>query len=360
MADQEQLGILKQGVDVWNKWREDNFGIEIDLSSAELTESNLAGVNLHNAYLRDAIIIRVNLTRSILLGADLSRAILTGANLARANLVGANFTSADLDGADLRESSLIGADLTETQLDGVNFSNAAFGRTTLVTLNLSQALNLDKAIHRTASALGMNTIHLSRGKIPDVFLRGCGLSNLDIEYSKLALPGLDPDQVIEITNKIYHHYLGDSIQYYSSFISYNSKDQEFAQQLHNDLQENGVRCWFAPEDMKIGDQIRPTIDRQIRSRDKLLVILSENSVQSEWVGDEVEAALEQEKALSKIVLLPIRLDDTALNIRDGWMAKIKRTRHIGDFSNWKNEGNYRKAFGRLLRDLWARDVETGR
>jgi hypothetical protein len=105
--------------------------------------------------------------------------------------------------------------------------------------------------------------------------------------------------------------------------------------------------------MKVGDQIRPTIDRQIRLRDKLLVILSENSVQSEWVGDEVEAALEEEQASDRLVLFPIRLDDAVMDTRDDWAAKIKRRRHIGDFSNWKDEGSYRKAFERLLRDLKA-------
>ncbi len=179
------------------------------------------------------------------------------------------------------------------------------------------------------------------------------LADLEIEYSKLAAPGLDPEEVTDITYRIHQLYLGDGIQYYSCFISYNSKDQDFAQRLHDDLQDNGVRCWFAPEDMKIGDQIRPTIDRQIQLRDKLLVILSENSVQSEWVGDEVEAAIEEEKESDRLVLFPIRLDDAVLNTREDWAAKIKRRRHIGDFSNWKDEGAYRKAFERLLRDLKA-------
>ena len=33
-----------------------------------------------------------------------------------------------------------------------------------------------------------------------------------------------------------------------------------------------------------------------------------------------------------------------------WAAKIKRRKHIGDFSNWRNEGNYRIALERLLMD----------
>jgi hypothetical protein len=82
------------------------------------------------------------------------------------------------------------------------------------------------------------------------------------------------------------------IQFYSCFISYSSKDQEFADRLYADLQNKGVRCWFAPEDLKIGDRIRDRIDESIRLRDKLLLILSESSIASEWVEHEVESALE--------------------------------------------------------------------
>jgi hypothetical protein len=34
-----------------------------------------------------------------------------------------------------------------------------------------------------------------------------------------------------------------------------------------------------------------------------------------------------------------------------WAHDIKRTRHIGDFSRWKDHDAYQKAFDRLLRDL---------
>jgi hypothetical protein len=41
MANEEQLEILKQGVEAWNKWREDNPEIKIDLSGANLSEADL-------------------------------------------------------------------------------------------------------------------------------------------------------------------------------------------------------------------------------------------------------------------------------------------------------------------------------
>ena len=42
-----------------------------------------------------------------------------------------------------------------------------------------------------------------------------------------------------------------------------------------------------------------------------------------------------------------------MNTHDDLATKVKRRRHIGNFSNWKDEGSYRKAFERLLRDLKA-------
>ena len=49
MANQEHLDILKQGVDEWNKWRDENSEIRPDLSGA-----NLAGADLDGAYLGGA------------------------------------------------------------------------------------------------------------------------------------------------------------------------------------------------------------------------------------------------------------------------------------------------------------------
>jgi len=124
-----------------------------------------------------------------------------------------------------------------------------------------------------------------------------------------------------------------------------------------------VRCRFAPEDLKIGDRFRTRIDESIRLYDKLMVILTEHSIGSPWVEEEVEAALEKErKQGGKPVLFPIRLDDAVTTplpppepggeLEDqAWAVSLRRTRHIGDFRNWKDHDAFEKAFERLLRDL---------
>ena len=62
MANEKQLAILKQGVDDWNKWREDNLVVEIDLR-----ETNLSGANLELANLSGADLSGANLTKASLM-----------------------------------------------------------------------------------------------------------------------------------------------------------------------------------------------------------------------------------------------------------------------------------------------------
>ena len=84
-----------------------------------------------------------------------------------------------------------------------------------------------------------------------------------------------------------------------------------------------------------------------------MIVLSEASVQSPWVEREVNAAREREDRENRTVLFPIRIDDTIMDAPQPWAADIRRTRHIGDFSRWKDHDAYTTALDRLIRDLKA-------
>ena len=169
--------------------------------------------------------------------------------------------------------------------------------------------------------------------MPLAFLRGCGLPDRLIDY----LPSL----------------LEEAIQYYSCFISYSSKDEAFAKRLHADLQNTGVRCWFAPHDLPIGAKTWDTIDDAIRVRDKLLLILSENALTSDWVEDEVSKAFAEERRRNQLVLFPVRIDETVMKTREPWAVKLRDQRQIGDFRRWNDHDAYQQAFDKVLRDLKA-------
>ena len=80
-----------------------------------------------------------------------------------------------------------------------------------------------------------------------------------------------------------------------------------------------------------------------------MLILSEHSVQSAWVREEVESCLERETREKRNLLFPVRLDSTIMDAPEAWAASIRRQRHIGDFTAWKNHDAYVKGFERLLR-----------
>jgi hypothetical protein len=265
--------------------------------------------------------------------ADLGGADLTGANFQGSQLSIVDLSHGNLTGADLSRTILIATDFHIGMLHGVNLSNSIIGHTRFTGVGLSKVKGLSTLQHQFPSTIDLNTIYMSKGNIPEVFLRGCGVPEDFIVYMKSLV--------------------GKAIDFYSCFISYSSKDDAFAQRLHADLQQKGVRCWFAPEDLKIGDKFRTRIDESIHIYDKVMVILSQHSIRSPWVEEEVEAALEKERKQNKLVLFPIRLDDAAMETDQAWAASLRRTRHIGDFRAWKDHDPYQKSFERLLRDLKA-------
>jgi hypothetical protein len=204
---------------------------------------------------------------------------------------------------------------------------------------------LETVLHEAPSTIGIDTIYQSKGKIPDSFLRGCGV----------------PGEFIALAKSL----TTSPLEFYSCFISYSTKDQDFADRLYADLQNKGVRCWFAPHDVQGGKKLHEQIDEAIRLHDKLLLILSPHSMESEWVKTEIAKARKREVRDQRRVLFPIRLAPFE-TLRD-WecfdadtgkdSAREIREYFIPDFSNWKNHDSYQEAFQRLISDLKASDLK---
>jgi uncharacterized protein YjbI with pentapeptide repeats len=202
MANQEHLDILKQGVAMWNQWRKEHPDILPELSNANLSNVDLSHADLSNAHLSE-----INFW---------------GANLRGAKLTGASLFVTDFNGANLRNA---------------DFSHAYIGWVTFGDVDLRSVKGLDTINHGEPSTIGIDTIIHSQGKIPEIFLRNAGVPDSLIEALPSLIGSLRP------------------IDFYSCFISYSDKDRAFAERLYADLQSEGVRCWFAPEDMKIGDKM---------------------------------------------------------------------------------------------------------
>lgn len=181
MANPKHLAILKQGVEVWNKWRDANRDVQpdliganlagADLSGANLKDANLFSANLQGADLRWAYLIKANLFESNLREAKLFRADLSMANFVRANLFRANLcrarmfrtnlSRANLCRANLHEASLPRAILFGARLAGANLKGADLSEANLNSVDLSGAI-IDKNtnLQRTKDVVpGVNGIY---------------------------------------------------------------------------------------------------------------------------------------------------------------------------------------------------------
>jgi hypothetical protein len=75
------------------------------------------------------------------------------------------------------------------------------------------------------------------------------------------------------------------------FISYSSEDSKFVDELVQKLQLRSIDVWYAKNEIKVGDSIVEKISDGIDASDWLLIVLSNASVKSRWVRQELNAAV---------------------------------------------------------------------
>ncbi|MCK4726475.1 MAG: pentapeptide repeat-containing protein [Anaerolineales bacterium] len=328
IVSDDHIDIALRGAEAVAKWRKKHPGLALVLRGANLRRADFVRMDLTDADLSEA-----NLE-----WADLRWSDLIGANLSGAYLERADFHKADLSRANFRKTNLSNANFEDANLRGTDFSEALFAHTILLNTDMADTKGLSTCYHRGSSTIDLETLKKS-GDVPPEFLRGCGLSDDAIKEARsYNIEALSAALTIEG-------------EFYSCFISYTSQDEDFASKLYSDLQESGVRCWFAPDDIRIGDKILDSIFEAIQEHEKVVLILSEHSVSSEWVEDEVTKAFGIERKKNKTIIFPIRIDDKVMTSNEPWTQKIRENRHIGDFSNWRKKDAYKNAFERLMRDL---------
>ncbi|MBC8508011.1 MAG: toll/interleukin-1 receptor domain-containing protein [Anaerolineales bacterium] len=312
-----------------------------NISGSRLNGANFSGAKLKSADLSGVTLIRANLSSTNLSNANLSEALLQEANLSQAYLSKANLRKANLIKTNLRGANLREAILTRAELGG----------TSLGDIDLGDARDLENVLHMSPSTIGTDTVQRSKGKIPEGFLKGCGLSDVDIEYTKLANPDLSNDAIMDILYRIHDLRATQAIQFSPLFISYSHADGLFVDQMETHLNGKGIRFWRDVHEMKAG-RVEKQIDRAIRQNPTVLLILSKHSIESDWVEDEVQLARDIEKELKRDVICPIALDDSWMNAR--WPRRLMRQIKeymILDFSMWEDQTMMMNMFNKLVKGL---------
>src|SRR5512135_350025 len=352
MDRNKALRLLKggsEGVAEWNRRRKAGEEIpplrEADLRGANLIRADIRGANLGKADLGRAALVEADLREANLVGAHLVRAYLVRADLRGANLGGADLVLADLDGAALGGANFDGTDLRGASLVGADLDRARCRRTNFADVDLSEIQGLESIRHDGPSTVGIDTLVRSQGKIPEAFLRGCGVPEVLITPLPTLIGAMSP------------------IQFSSYFLSYSTKDEAFARRLHSRLCDEGLRVWLAPEDVPGGKKLHEPSDEAIRVSDKLLLVLSPHSLNSAWVKTAIRQAREIEIQEGQRKLFPLGLVD--FETLRGWegfdadsgpdLGMEIREDFLPDFVRWTEHDAFEEGFARLLRDLKAAD-----
>jgi len=182
MANPEHLKILKQGVEVWNKWREEQKGVEVDLGKAYLRGANLARANLAKANLAKANLGMANLMGVDLTEANLAKAVLNKATLNKATLTGAILGMAILPGANLTETNLSFANLSYANLHDAIFTRASLAKAVLINANLRGA-NFNEANLEGANLCeaNLNNVNLEGATLINCRIHGASVWNVNLK-----------------------------------------------------------------------------------------------------------------------------------------------------------------------------------
>lgn len=92
------------------------------------------------------------------------------------------------------------------------------------------------------------------------------------------------------------------------FISHSSVDKKFVRTLKSDLNENGIKTFVDEDSLELGDSLQERLDVAYDESSHFVIILTDNSVSSDWVKYELNEAstLFKNKTLKKIIPIKYR------------------------------------------------------
>ena len=92
------------------------------------------------------------------------------------------------------------------------------------------------------------------------------------------------------------------------FVSYSSKDKKFAERLAMDLSTNNVSLFFDRWEIKVGDSIVEKINAALGNMSNLIIVLSQESVRSNWVKKELSSAIMKKLSNESVRILPVLIE----------------------------------------------------
>lgn len=131
-------------------------------------------------------------------------------------------------------------------------------------------------------------------------------------------------------------------KYHGIFLSHTYADKDFVRQLKESLNNSGVKdVWLDEAEINIGDSLSKKISEGLRKTKYIAVVLSPESIKSNWVEKELDIAINREIESEEVVVLPILYKECEL-------PSFLAGKMYADFTTKKN---YESSLKKLLRRL---------
>ena len=98
------------------------------------------------------------------------------------------------------------------------------------------------------------------------------------------------------------------------FISYSHQDKDFVDKLAIQLVQKNVHVWVDRWELSVGDSLVDKVQEAVDGASALLVVLSPESIKSEWCKRELSAGLLRELEEKRVVVMPVLLQDCEIPI----------------------------------------------
>ncbi|MCB0532005.1 MAG: toll/interleukin-1 receptor domain-containing protein [Saprospiraceae bacterium] len=335
MPNPKHFKIYLQGPEKWNQWRQQYPDIEPDLSGfrfvfveSHLRQYSKPGLNtttygmLMRSSLSDFDFSRTNLSDCVFWEIVLHRTRFQGANLS-----GTEFRQCDLYQVDLEAAELSRSTFVLSLFREANFQGAHFGQSHFAYSPLQGCTGLEKTVHPLPGHMDFLSLVHSQ-QVPFEFAQHFGINEVLFN----AIRKLEPER------------------FYDCFISYSTRNEDFVQYLRAVLLIAKVPCWYAPADYRLNAdwhaskksedyELARDLYNLVDASDVLLLVVSNDSMRSEWVRKEVLRVRKQ-----RVIGLLIEDVDPALAAQTRWLDVFGWL----DFRNWRDPAVFRSRMGQLL------------
>lgn len=117
------------------------------------------------------------------------------------------------------------------------------------------------------------------------------------------------------------------------FISYNSADRRYADDVKSGLEKNGVSCWIAPECIPGGADYADSIPKAIDRCKVFVLILTENAQKSVYVLKELDRAVNKKKIIIPYMLTECELTNSFSYLLSNVQRKDNLNTVVADVCN---------------------------